>query len=88
MQSRLPILFILITVAIDSIGIGLIMPIMPDLLKEVAGADLAFASVWGGVLTAAFALMQFVFGPIVGNLSDRYGRRSILLASLLLMTVD
>jgi len=88
MDTRLATAFILITVAIDSIGIGLIFPVMPDLLREVAGADLAAAAVWGGILTAAFALMQFLFGPIVGNLSDRFGRRPVLLISLLVMALD
>jgi DHA1 family tetracycline resistance protein-like MFS transporter len=88
MPTRLARLFVLITVAIDSIGIGLIFPVMPDLLTGVLGADLATAAVWGGLLTAAFGLMQFLFGPVVGNLSDRYGRRPVLLISLLVMALD
>jgi DHA1 family tetracycline resistance protein-like MFS transporter len=85
---RLPILFILVTVTLDAMGIGLIMPIMPELILEVQGGTLASAALWGGVLTTAFAFMQFVFGPIMGNLSDRFGRRPVLLISLVVMAAD
>nr|WP_050928190.1 TCR/Tet family MFS transporter [Aestuariivita boseongensis] len=85
---RLPILFILITVMLDAMGIGLIMPVMPDLILEVQGGTLASAALWGGVLSTVFAVMQFLFGPIVGALSDRYGRRPILLVSLVVMSLD
>lgn len=85
---RLPVLFILLTVMIDSMGIGLIIPVMPDLIREITGGDLANAALWGGVLSTVFAVMQFLFGPILGNLSDRYGRRPILLISLVVMAAD
>ncbi len=85
---RLPVLFILITVMLDAMGLGLIMPIMPDLLREVQGATLSQAALWGGVLSASFAVMQFLFGPIVGSLSDAYGRRPVLLVSLFTMALD
>jgi DHA1 family tetracycline resistance protein-like MFS transporter len=88
MHNRLALLFILITVAIDSIGIGLIFPVMPDLLTDVTGADISTASLWGGVLATSFAAMQFLFGPVVGNLSDRYGRRPVMLIALAIMSVD
>jgi MFS transporter, DHA1 family, tetracycline resistance protein len=88
MQSRLALAFILLTVLIDAIGIGIIFPVMPDLLEEVTGSDLSHAAIWGGVLTTSFAVMQFLFGPIVGNLSDRVGRRPILLISLAVMAAD
>jgi DHA1 family tetracycline resistance protein-like MFS transporter len=80
--------FILVTLALDAMGIGLILPVMPDLIAEVGGTGLAGAAVWGGILAAAFAVMQFVFGPIVGALSDRYGRRPVLLVSLVVMCLD
>lgn len=85
---RLPIVFILFTVFLDAIGIGLIMPIMPDLLLEVSGEDLGNAAIWGGILTTSFAVMQFVAGPTIGNLSDRYGRRPVLLVALAAMCID
>lgn len=88
MQSRLALLFVLLTVMIDSIGIGIIFPVMPDLLKSVTGTDIATASLWGGALATSFALMQFLFGPAVGNLSDRYGRRPVMLIALGAMAID
>ncbi|SFR44482.1 MFS transporter, DHA1 family, tetracycline resistance protein [Yoonia tamlensis] len=88
MKSNLPLTFILITVVIDAMGIGLIMPVMPDLIQEVEGRDLAMAAVWGGVLTTIFAAMQFLFGPTIGSLSDRFGRRPVLLWSLVFMAFD
>jgi DHA1 family tetracycline resistance protein-like MFS transporter len=88
MQNRLALGFILITVTLDSIGIGLIFPVMPDLLEAVTGGSLAQAAIWGGVLSTAFAVMQFVCGPVVGNLSDHFGRRPVLLVSLAVMAVN
>ncbi|MEZ5777304.1 MAG: TCR/Tet family MFS transporter [Paracoccaceae bacterium] len=88
MQNRLALIFILLTVMIDSIGVGLIFPVMPDLIEEVTGGTLSQAALWGGVLATSYAAMQFVFGPVVGNLSDRYGRRPILLTALAVMAVD
>lgn len=88
MSSRLPVIFILLTVMIDSMGIGLIMPVMPELIQEVGAGDLGQAAVWGGILATAFAVMQFIFGPTLGNLSDRFGRRPILLGALFFLTID
>lgn len=88
MSRKLPVLFLLITVSLDSIGIGIIMPVMPMLLIELGATDLSQAAIWGGVLATVFAVMQFLFGPTIGNLSDRYGRRPVLLISLAAMAVD
>lgn len=85
---RLPVLFIMFTVMIDAMGIGLIMPVMPDLMVEVDGGTLGAAALWGGLLSTSFAAMQFLFGPVVGGLSDRFGRRPILLVSLVAMAAD
>ncbi len=88
MRHNLPTVFILITVVINSIGIGLILPVMPDLIEDVQGASLSDAALWGGVLAASYAVMQFLFSPVVGNLSDRFGRRPVLLLSLFVMMLD
>ncbi|WP_408636015.1 TCR/Tet family MFS transporter [Pseudophaeobacter flagellatus] len=87
-MMRLPLFFVLITVMIDAMGVGLIMPIMPSLLQEVQGGSLADAAIWGGVLATTFAVMQFLFSPILGALSDAYGRRPVLLISLIVMALD
>lgn len=85
---RAALLFILVTLAIDAMGIGLILPVMPALIREVTGGGLADAALWGGVLATSFAVMQFLFGPTVGSLSDRFGRRPVLLVSLAVMALD
>lgn len=79
-QAALP--FILITVLIDILGIGLIIPILPELLLEMTGNSTAGSSAYG-VFIAVYAAMQFLFAPILGALSDRFGRRPVLLVSLL-----
>ncbi|MGB8814504.1 MAG: TCR/Tet family MFS transporter [Paracoccaceae bacterium] len=86
--GSLALAFILITVTLDAIGIGLIFPVMPDLIEQVTGGTLSQAAVWGGVLATSYAVMQFLCGPVVGALSDHYGRRPILLISLVIMTID
>ena len=88
MPSRLPLYFILITVVLDAMGIGLIMPVMPDLIREVQHVEISDAAVWGGIMAATFAVMQFVFSPILGGLSDRVGRRPVLLISMGALALD
>lgn len=88
MTRRLPVIFILSMLVIDFMGIGLILPVMPDLIRDVNGGDLANAAIWGGVLAATFGVMQFLFGPALGSLSDRFGRRPIILISLGVLTID
>ena len=85
---RLQVAVIFGTLTLDAMGIGLILPIMPELLQEVGGGSLAEAALWGGILSTVFAVMQFVFGPILGSLSDAIGRRPVLLVSLCMMAVD
>lgn len=82
---RLALTFIVATVTLDAIGIGLIFPVMPQLIMDITGGTLAEAAVWGGLLATSYAVMQFLFGPVLGSLSDRYGRRPILLGSLVVM---
>lgn len=76
------------TVTLDAIGIGLIFPVMPALIEEVTGRPLAEAALWGGLLATSYAVMQFLFGPLVGALSDRFGRRPVLMTSLAVMAAD
>lgn len=80
--------FIFVTLLIDVIGIGIIIPIIPDLISEVANVDNSESATYGGLLIAAFSIMQFLFSPIVGSLSDHFGRRPILLLSLFGLTLD
>jgi len=87
-QRKRAITFILINLTIDAMGIGLIVPVMPDLINEVHGGTLGTAAVWGGLLATTYAVMQFLFGPILGSLSDRFGRRPVLLISLFIMSLD
>ncbi|KIT15516.1 TCR/Tet family MFS transporter [Jannaschia aquimarina] len=87
-DTRLPVLFVMLTVMIEAMCIGLILPVMPALLEEVQGTDLSGAALWGGLLAAVYAFMQFLFSPTIGNLSDRFGRRPVLLLSLAVIAVD
>ena len=70
------------------VGVGIIVPVLPELLEQLTGGSVAQAAVIGGYLVFAYAFMQFVFSPVLGNLSDRFGRRPVLLASLLGLTFD
>ena len=89
MSKRKPaLLFIFITLLIDVIGIGIIIPVMPQLIKSLVGGSMSDASVYGGWLMFAFAIMQFLFSPIFGGLSDQFGRRPVLLISLLGFGLD
>ncbi len=82
------LVFIFITVMVDIIGLGIIIPVFPSLIEELTGEGLSSASAWGGLLMVSFALMQFLFSPVMGELSDKYGRRPILLLSLLGLSLD
>jgi DHA1 family tetracycline resistance protein-like MFS transporter len=80
--------FVFVTLLIDVIGIGIIIPVIPDLIKELTGEGLSEAAQYNGWLTFAYAIMQFLFSPVLGALSDRYGRRPILLIALLGLGFD
>jgi len=82
MARKAAISFIFITLLIDVTGLGIIIPVLPKLIEELIHGNISEASAIGGWLTATYALMQFVFSPILGGLSDKYGRRPILLISL------
>jgi MFS transporter, DHA1 family, tetracycline resistance protein len=75
--------FLLFTIFINAMGFGIIVPVTPDLVMEISGQDVSGASAIGGWLAVSYAAMQFICGPIVGNLSDRFGRRPVILLSLL-----
>ena len=80
--------FIFITLLLDVIGLGIIIPVIPALIQELTGGSISEASRYGGWLIASYALVQFLCAPIVGALSDKYGRRPILLLSLLGFGLD
>ena len=82
------VIFITITIILDSAGFGIIFPVLPELLEKVLDADLSTAAKYGGILTLAYAFMQFIFAPMLGILSDYYGRRNVLLLSLLGFSID
>lgn len=75
-------------VFIDMAGIGLIVPVMPGLIEALTGQGIDQAATWGGWLLFTYASMQFLFAPVIGGLSDRFGRRPVLLATLALLGVD
>jgi len=86
--SRHAVTFVLITVFLDMVGFGLIMPVLPALIVEIGHFGLADAAYIGGWMFAAFSVGQFAFGPLMGNLSDRFGRRPLLLLAIFGLGAD
>ncbi len=80
--------FIFVTLLIDVTGLGIIIPVLPKLIEELIHGNVSVASRYGGWLTFAYSFMQFFFAPMVGNLSDKYGRRPVLLVSLFGFGID
>lgn len=80
--------FIFITLLIDITGWGIVIPVVPSLIEELIQADISEAAKYGGWLSFLYALMQFAFAPILGNLSDKYGRRPVILISLLGFSIN
>ncbi|QKJ30477.1 TCR/Tet family MFS transporter [Mucilaginibacter mali] len=80
--------FIFATLLIDIMGFAIIIPVLPYLIKDLTHADISQVTAYGGWLMVAYAVMQFLCSPIVGNLSDKYGRRPVLLCSLLGFSID
>ncbi|HOT15721.1 MAG TPA: TCR/Tet family MFS transporter [Bacteroidales bacterium] len=88
-NNRKPALgFIFITLLLDVIGFGIILPVIPKYISHLVGSDLSNASLYSGWLMFSFSIMQFLFSPILGSLSDRFGRRPILLISLFGFTIN
>jgi MFS transporter, DHA1 family, tetracycline resistance protein len=90
MDARRPhaLIFIATTVLLDIIGLGLILPVLPKLLVELTGKTVNEAAVYGGWLSFVYALMQFLCAPVLGNLSDRFGRRPVLLFAIGALGID
>lgn len=80
--------FALFVVLIDALGMGIILPIMPDLLGQLTGLTVAETAFYSGAMFAVYAANQFLFGPVVGALSDTYGRRPLILACLATLSLD
>lgn len=86
--SRNPLVFVCLTVLIDTMGFSIIVPVLPKLIMELGRFGVADSARMAGLLIGVFAGLQFLFGPIMGNLSDRFGRRPVLLLSLLAFGVN
>ncbi|NHF59125.1 TCR/Tet family MFS transporter [Flavobacteriaceae bacterium TP-CH-4] len=87
-SKKSALLFIFITILVDVIGIGIILPIIPDLIMQLTGEGNHMAVIYGMWLTTSFAGMQFLFSPVLGEISDRFGRRPVLLVSLFGLSID
>lgn len=86
--ARRGLALVFVTLLLDIIGFGIIMPVLPAFLQELTGVGVGEAAIEGGWLFFVYAAMQFLFAPLMGNLSDRFGRRPILLASVLTFAID
>jgi MFS transporter, DHA1 family, tetracycline resistance protein len=86
--SKHAVTFVFITVFLDMVGFGLIMPVLPRLIETVGKVDIAEAAAIGGWMFFAFSLAQFAFGPTMGNLSDAFGRRPLLLLAVFGLLID
>lgn len=88
MDQKKSLLFIFLTILIDCLGLGIIIPTLPYLIQELSGENVSAAASYGGWMSFAYAIMSFVFSPILGGLSDRFGRRPILLIALFGLGAD
>src|SRR5262245_53683953 len=86
--GRHAILFVAITVLLDVISFGLILPVLPELLVSLTGESVSHAAIKGGWLSFIYAVMQFLCAPVLGNLSDRFGRRPVLLFAVGALGID
>jgi DHA1 family tetracycline resistance protein-like MFS transporter len=86
--NRWALAFIFVTMFVDTIGLGMVIPVTPSIISDLTGEGMSGAARYGGWLMFAFASMLFLCSPVIGNLSDRFGRRPVLIASLLAIGVD
>lgn len=87
-SKKLALIFIFATIAIDAIGLGIIIPSLPQLIADTAHTSVRESSKYAGVVLMIYAFFQFLFSPLIGNLSDRFGRKPIILMSLLGLGLD
>ncbi|MCB1646385.1 MAG: TCR/Tet family MFS transporter [Pseudomonadales bacterium] len=87
-MNNYALFFIFSTALLDSVGFGIIMPVLPGLLMDISGEGISASAVYGGWLMFVFAIAQFFFSPVMGNLSDAYGRRTVLLISLFVSAIN
>jgi DHA1 family tetracycline resistance protein-like MFS transporter len=87
-NNRLALTFIFFSILIDVIGLGIIIPVLPSLIQEMSGGSLSEASQYGGLMMFTYAAFEFLFAPVMGGLSDQFGRKKILVASLFGFTLD
>ncbi|KFN50985.1 hypothetical protein N790_14895, partial [Arenimonas malthae CC-JY-1] len=85
---RAALAFIFVTVLVDVMAFGLIIPVLPHLLKKVTGGEIADATLWHGLFATGFMAMQFIASPVQGALSDRFGRRPVILISNAGLAID
>ncbi|HIP23624.1 MAG TPA: MFS transporter, partial [Rhodobacteraceae bacterium] len=87
-KSKAGMGFAVATIFVDAIGIGLIFPIMPDLLADLGIESISDAALYGAALASVYAVMQFLFLPVLGNISDSIGRRPVLLIGIAALFID